>query len=430
MYVEKKIKATSSTKERENTVKPADQAIHRWYRFVLSFPPHLVRKYLDDFNIGTDDIVLDPFCGTGTTLVECKKLGIPNIGVEAMPIMHFASSVKTDWHCNPDSILEASSEVRRQTDITLGAKSRQRLASLNDEQNQLLITDSVSPLPMHKLLVLRDGISSFKDSKQVFSHLNLALAKSAVQDASNLHFGPEVGVRKKKEDTNVVESWIERVEEMAFDLDTIKDKAQVSSKVLLADARDVSTKIEPHSIKCVITSPPYPNEKDYTRTTRLESVLLGFLTNREDLRELKQSLMRSNTRNVYVKDDDDSWIESSERILNLAQSIENRRIELEKTSGFEKNYHRVTRLYFGGMKRHLSNLRGILAPGAKLAYVVGDQASFFRIQIQTGQILAEVAESLGYHVKSIDLFRLRKATATGQQLREEVVILEWSGKES
>ena len=47
--------------------------------------------------------------------------------------------------------------------------------------------------------------------------------------------------------------------------------------------------------------------------------------------------------------------------------------------------------------------------------------------IRTGHILAEIAESLGYGVTGIDLFRTRPSTVTGEQLREEVVLLEWSG---
>lgn len=54
-----------------------DRAFHDWYRFVLSFPPHLVRDYIERFGVTEDQCVLDPFCGTGTTLVECKKLGFP-----------------------------------------------------------------------------------------------------------------------------------------------------------------------------------------------------------------------------------------------------------------------------------------------------------------------------------------------------------------
>ena len=58
-----------------------------------------------------------------------------------------------------------------------------------------------------------------------------------------------------------------------------------------------------------------------------------------------------------------------------------------------------------------------------LGYVVGDQASFFQVLIRTGELLAGIAQALGYEVVSIDLFRTRLATATKQQMREEVVVL-------
>ena len=183
--------------------------------------------------------------------------------------------------------------------------------------------------------------------------------------------------------------------------------------------------LAPCSVDAVITSPPYPNEKDYTRTTRLEMVLLGFVHNRAELQSLKRGLIRSNTRSVYRGDDDDRWVEAYPEIQRIAGAIEARRIELGKTSGFERMYARVTKLYFGGMARHLSDLRGVLRPGAHLAYVVGDQASYLRVMIRTGQILAEIAQSLGYELVGIDLFRTRLATATKEQLSEEVVVLRW-----
>jgi DNA modification methylase len=196
---------------------------------------------------------------------------------------------------------------------------------------------------------------------------------------------------------------------------------------LKTDARNGTVQLKPRSIHAVITSPPYPNEKDYTRTTRLESVLLGFINSKAELRALKKTLVRSNTRGVYVEDQDHLFIDGNQRVQKLAREIEDRRIELGKTSGFERLYARVTKLYFGGMARHLDELKATLAPGAKLAYVVGDQASYFRILIRTGEILAEIAEDLGYKVVGIDLFRTRLATATKAQLREEVVVLEWNG---
>ena len=115
------------------------------------------------------------------------------------------------------------------------------------------------------------------------------------------------------------------------------------------------------------------------------------------------------------------------KINELAAEIEARRITLNKTSGFERLYAKVTKLYFGGMARHLAELRPVLKPGAKLAYVVGDQASYLQILIRTGELLAEVGEDLGYRVDRIDLFRTRAATATKTELREEVVVFEWMG---
>ena len=130
---------------------------------------------------------------------------------------------------------------------------------------------------------------------------------------------------------------------------------------------------------------------------------------------------------MYKSDTDDRLVEHHDGIQEIAEAIERRRIELGKTSGFERLYARVTKLYFGGMLRHLMDLRPILRPGAQLAYVVGDQASYLRIMIRTGQLLADLAKSIGYEVVNIDLFRTRLATATKDQLREEVVILRWLG---
>ena len=63
----------SRSRSDQNKMRPQDRAVHDWYRFVLSYPPHLVQDYLDRFGMGLSNTVLDPFCGTGTTPVECKK---------------------------------------------------------------------------------------------------------------------------------------------------------------------------------------------------------------------------------------------------------------------------------------------------------------------------------------------------------------------
>ena len=298
------------------------------------------------------------------------------------------------------------------------------LRNLSAAQSKLLLKNSISPLPLHKTLVLLEDIDR-QGSQQERQYGRLALANALVNRIGNLKFGPEVGVGQVKHDARVVDVWLDIMSKMASDMEAHEDRAGIPAKVMEADARNVGEVLEPESVNAVMTSPPYPNEKDYTRTTRLESVILGLIRDRQDLRSLKQSLIRSNTRGVYVTDTDHYQIANSVEIQRIADAIEKRRLDLGKTSGFERMYARVTRLYFGGMHRHLASLRPALRPGAKLAYVVGDQASYLRVMIHTGQILSQIAESLGYVVTGVDLFRTRPSTATGEQLKEEVVLLEW-----
>ncbi len=428
-----------------NKLLPDDQPAHNWYRFVLSFPPHLVRDYLARFDLLPTQWVLDPFCGTGTTLVESKKLGIASVGIEANPIAHFAASIKVDWSPDPKGLVEHANEIAEEALERLAAdgveddpgslfspgvntdgESACELRTLDSDRMKLLLSGSISPRPLHKTLVLRDCIKEREDA--AFSrHERLALARALVCSISNLHFGPEVGVGTRKPDAVVVSAWLSEVEMMARHLRQLRQLPHVPATVLHGDARAMVDVVQPELVDAVITSPPYPNEKDYTRTTRLESVILDFICSKDDLRALKRDLVRSNTRGVYKGDDDDQWIADHEGIRAIARAIEQRRIELGKTSGFERMYHRVTKLYFGGMAKHFSQLRSILRPGAMLAYVVGDQASYLQVMIRTGSLLAEIAESLGYKVVGLDLFRTRLATATKEQLREEVLVLQWPG---
>src|SRR6266568_3419662 len=427
-----------------NKLRAEDHSVHDWYRFVLSFPPHLVRSYLERFAVTENTTVLDPFCGTGTTLVECKKLGIPSVGIEANPMPCFATRVKVDWQADPDTLLKHAKEIAATACRKLALNGLEEyqnlplfragkpkinplgLRRLPQEAERLLLTNSISPVPLHRVLVLLEAIQESRHD--LFTQYErLALARALVSEISNLEFGPEVGVGPAKSDAPAVTFWLDALQGITDDLRTVRNRNLEPATVHLADSRNILNVLQPNSIDAVITSPPYPNEKDYTRTTRLESVLLGFIHSKSELQALKRRLVRSNTRGVYKEDDDDQWVAEHPEIQRIAEAIEARRIELGKTSGFERLYARVTKLYFGGIARHLATLRTVLRPGAQLAYVVGDQASYLRIMIPTGQLVADVAQSLGYELVRIDLFRTRLATATKEQLREEVVVLRWPG---
>jgi len=367
--------------------------------------------------------------------VEAKKLGVPSCGLEAVPLSRLATSTKVNWSPNPDE-LQRHAELVAETALAMltadgitdqpDPATTTQLRTLPPERAKLLLKDSISPLPLHKVLVLLDTLRG-EHNPGLADHERLALARILPVAVGNLRFGPEVGLGRVTRDAPVITAWLARVQAMSEDLRCLRSLDATHAAAMDADARMVGNVLKPNSIDAVITSPPYPNEKDYSRTVRLESVLLGYLGSRSDLQSMKKGLIRSNTRGVYRDDADDTWVQQDRVVDRIASTIEARRIELGKTSGFERMYHRVAKLYFGGMARHFDSLSRVLKPGARLAYVVGDQASYLRVMIRTGQMLADIADRAGYEVESIDLFRTRPATATGEQLREEVLVLRWPG---
>lgn len=409
----------------ENKLRVEDSSIHDWYRFVLSFPPHLVQQYLETFCVDQTSFVLDPFCGTGTTNVECKKHGVSSWGIEASPLTHFVSKTKCVWANDTFNFLNTAKQIALAAARTINSLSKPR--TLSEEHTSLILKNSICEQPLSSTLVLRDSIraanSPFED------YYLLALAKHIVYSYSNLKFGPEVGIsRKKKESVDVVEIWLSEIERMETDLEYWKHHSSTFADISLGDARSIPKRDYIGKVDCVITSPPYPNEKDYSRTTRLESVILGFINTKDDLRNIKKGFIRSNSKNVYRSDNDAQYISNIGSINKLSNEIEERRLELGKTSGFEKLYASVVKQYFGGMARHLSELKPYLRNGASLAYVVGDQASYFQIPIRTSVLLGEVAESIGgYRVDRVDTFRKRFATATETWLNEDVLVLKYKG---
>jgi len=74
-----------------------NEPVHSWFRLTPSYSPYLVRLIIQRMELGKDKKVLEPFAGTGTTLIECKKAGIESFGVEINPILHTIAKGVTNW---------------------------------------------------------------------------------------------------------------------------------------------------------------------------------------------------------------------------------------------------------------------------------------------------------------------------------------------
>jgi hypothetical protein len=346
----------------KNRLQQEDEAIHAWYRFILGYPPHLVREYLE--TLGADpgrDWVLDPFCGTATTPVEARLQGFPTLSIDANPISILATRVKLSWDIDLDQIqpkledvLEVAATCLRHSHLTPVAEVNYQLSLFtppiptsetkyngpiaNDFDPNILIpsqasvlipTGFISQKPLLRVLALRYAIEKILSKPDIQDFMALALANTIVTTAGNIGFGPEIYRRPPIEDADVLGAFANTVTRMIEDLRIILAKQQYpfpSAYVFKEDARILSSLTDYPPIGIVITSPPYPNEKDYTRSTRLESVLLGLIKTKKDLRALKSNLLRSNTRNVFASDEDDIFIKDIPSIVNIAQEVEKKTI--------------------------------------------------------------------------------------------------------
>lgn len=126
-----------------NKILPGNMPVHDWYRFVLSFPPHLVKYYIEKFGLNKNSTVLDPFCGTGTTVVESKLSGIKAIGIEAHPMAYFASKVKTTWNIDSDGLVHHAELIAKKTDDILTAQSIADVPFFNDNECSFEILETL-----------------------------------------------------------------------------------------------------------------------------------------------------------------------------------------------------------------------------------------------------------------------------------------------
>ena len=399
--------------------------IHSWYSLVLGYSDHVVSFLIDRLGVRTGQHVLDPFCGAGTTLVECLKRRLSCTGIDANPASCFASRVKTDWSITGRTLTNHLDALQK-----LSRKHYRRKSSLRADQTYRYMEESgmiergwIRVLHLERAIAIKLAIGELATTKRYRMAFMLALLGEVVQGASNMKFGPEIYCGPAKPDRNVFEAFAARGIAMGADL-KLAPKISVGATVVQGDARDMSaalTGIRPSRFHAVISSPPYPAEHDYTRNGRLELAFLEHVIDVTSFRAIKRDMIRCHSKGIYSNDSDALEVSSDRNIQSLARRIQKR--AAGKTHKFATLYPAVIRHYFGGMKRHLISIRPHLVPGAKCAYVLGDQAGYLRVHIRTADILAKIAEQVGYKV--VEILRWREASvASSKPTHEKILIIQ------
>ena len=399
-----------------------NQPIYDWYVMPEAFSAPLVQEAIREFDVPEGGIVLDPFCGTGTTLVASRLMGRDAVGIEVNPFLAFASRVKSRaefnlplLRCEAEHLVEAAREALQRVE---GDGDMQW--SLAGERPQMPRLDRwIAGRVMWKVLALKRCIEECV-SESVRDVPMLALA-SILRGASNMKLTPHAfGSREVKQDSPVLTMFETRLQKMLADIEWLEQQVGAGdAHVVEGDIRSLSTLgYEGAPVDLAVTSPPYLNNLDYTMQTRLELFFLGFISDMEELKQLRKRMMICDAKATYKDIEDWKRVQDVASVENVAKEID----EKLENKGWGWDYGLMTRQYFGGLLRALESTREMLAPGASLLMVLGDSAHS-GVHVPVATIAEELGQIAGFCKSEVRVLRSRRSSSHGFALNESAVVL-------
>ena len=231
-----------------------------WYLMPEAYSAPLVRQAIAEFGLHKGDTVLDPFCGTGTSLLAARDAGCNAVGIEVNPFLCFASRVKThNWQDAPALRSQAAQ-------ILAEARVRLDKACVDD-----LIDDSDLPeMPRRerwiarrvacKIVTLRDCIE--KNSTEASRPFFLLALAAILRGASNMKLSPHAfGSREVKQDAPVLAMFEAKLDKMLADVACAEHEGRLSGTQVRVNQGDIrnpgnlSSTLLPAQL--AVCSPPY-----------------------------------------------------------------------------------------------------------------------------------------------------------------------------
>ncbi len=338
--------------------------IFNWFYYKEGYSKQLVEMILKDFNVQSKQIVLDPFCGSGTTLLACKQLGIKTIGFDVLPISVFASKVKTQDY----DLEELRKEKERISKIRFEMPGPEKI-----DDFQVFMKRYFSKYAVEDIIFLIRAVNGARE-ENVKDFFKLALVNTAMKISYAWKDGAVLKV--KRHPTPPMRKMFKRVcENMIKDVKN-HQTGTGSVEVKQCDARTLD--LDDETVEFIITSPPYYNNIDYTKIYEIEN---WFVRNIIE----KKPLVRS-----FV-DGTESYFEDMKQVISEMYRVlrKNGKVALVVGNGYDKINNKV---------------------------------------IESDIILSQISEDIGFIVEKITAVTERAAlvdrTKKVGSLRESIIIME------
>ena len=401
--------------------------VYRWYKYKEAFSAGMVEYFLEKFKLQRGTL-FDPFAGIGTALFVANGLGIDAEGIELLPIGQQIIETK----------LLIDNELKEKDIAVLvrWAKTQPWTKAKGTRTfNELRITKGAYPAEtlkkIEKYLAAADEESKQVSALLIFGLLCVLESVSYTRkDGQYLRWDHRSGRRRGKKIFNkgkilsFDDAISNKLDEILLDLKANKtqgelfEKARAAAKITLhsGSCLEIMPEIPKASYNCIVTSPPYCNRYDYTRTYALELALLGV--DEAGLVKLRQEMLSCTVENraKNLLEMNPGWNTAIAATNNqdLLQAILHYLDQELKLKHLNNNgIPRMVRGYFYEMACIIAESARVLKRGAPLI-MVNDNVRYAGVSISVDIILSDIAEKLGFETESILVLPTGKGNSSQQ----------------
>lgn len=388
--------------------------IYRWYKYKEAFSAALVELLCQRYGV-MQGTMLDPFAGSGTALFAASDMGMESDGIELLPIGQQIIDTKrlldVDFTPGDFARLKMWSQLKiwqqfegatplTELRITKGAYSQENKTAIEQYLSACCQENSrVQSVLRFALLCILESISYTRKDGQYLRwdyRSGRGQGKKPFNKGAILEFDQAI-THKISEILHDLEPSTQQGE--LFPIQKSQGRINLHSGSCL----NILPRLSTASYDAIITSPPYCNRYDYTRTYALELALLGI--SEKELIHLRQEMLSCTVENrpKALLDINQSWqlslsVADSQRLLQAIL----RYLDNQKSQGVLNNngIPRMVKGYFYEMACVIQECFRVLKPG-RFLFMVNDNVRYAGASVSVDMILSDFAEQLGFVVESI-----------------------------